>query len=151
VDGLTEGLLEASRQYYLNLEEAMNAAGTSTKQFATDASEAINQVISDSDAGTEAVKKMSEEMKTAFDDITDSVNSWQESYGMSMEKIIQANLDIIESFNNMLEALSIDPSDLEVTYNVAKKMDSDAKEPDSFDSGGYTGNWGSFGRLAMLH
>lgn len=151
VDGLTEGLLEASRQYYLNLEEAMNAAGTSTKQFADDASQAINQVISDSDKGTAAVKKMSEEMKTAFEDITDSVSSWQESYGMSMEKIIQANLNVIESFNSMLEALSIDPSDLEITYNVAKKMDSDAKKPDSFDTGGYTGNWGSSGRLAMLH
>ncbi len=151
VDGLTNGLLEASRQYYLNLEEAMNAAGTSTKQFADDASQAINQVISDSDKGTETVKKMSEEMKTAFEDITNSVSSWQESYGMSMEKIIQANLNIIESFNNMLEALSIDPSDLEITYNVAKKMDSDAKKPDSFDTGGYTGNWGSSGRLAMLH
>lgn len=151
VDGLTEGLLEASRQYYLNLEEAMNAAGTSTKQFADDASQAINQVISDSDKGTAAVKKMSEEMKTAFEDITDSISSWQESYGMSMEKIIQANLNVIESFNSMLEALSIDPSDLEITYNVAKKMDSDAKKPDSFDTGGYTGNWGSSGRLAMLH
>lgn len=151
VDGLTNGLLEASRQYYLNLEEAMNAAGTSTKQFADDASQAINQVISDSDKGTEAVKKMSEEMKTAFEDITNSVSSWQESYGMSMEKIIQSNLNVIESFNNMLEALSIDPSDLEITYNVAKKMDSDAKKPDSFDTGGYTGNWGSSGRLAMLH
>ena len=151
VDGLTEGLLEASRQYYLNLEEAMNAAGTSTKQFADDASQAINQVINDSDKGTAAVKKMSEEMKTAFEGITDSVSSWQESYGMSMEKIIQANLNVIESFNSMLEALSIDPSDLEITYNVAKKMDSDAKKPDSFDTGGYTGNWGGSGRLAMLH
>jgi hypothetical protein len=42
---------------------------------------------------------MAIEMTEAFQEITDMVTNWQETYGMAMEKIIQSNLDVIESFN----------------------------------------------------
>ena len=149
VYNLTLGLEQAAETYYANLEKAMQAAGTSTNGFAEDATEGIQQVVNASQQGTEAVNDMADQMKTAFDEITESVGLWQENYSQNMEEIINSNLQVIKSFNDMLQALSIDPDSITVKYDIAKAAKD--QDIDSYDTGGYTGNWGNSGKLAMLH
>ena len=149
VYNLTLGLQQAAETYYENLEKAMQAAGTSTKDFAEDASESIEQVVQDSQKGTDAVNNMADQMKTAFGEITDSVSSWQENYSKNMEAIIESNLKVVKSFNDMLESLSINPDSITVKYDIANAAKD--QDIDSYDSGGYTGNWGTAGKLAVLH
>lgn len=149
VYNLTLGLKQAAETYYENLEKAMQAAGTSTSGFAEDATEGIQQVVDASQQGTDAVNDMADQMKTAFDEITESVGQWQENYSQNMEEIINSNLQVIKSFNDMLSALSIDPDSITVKYDIAKAAKD--QDIDSYDTGGYTGNWGSSGKLAMLH
>lgn len=149
VYNLTLGLEQAAETYYANLEKAMQAAGTSTSGFAEDATEGIQQVVNASQQGTEAVNDMADQMKTAFDEITESVGLWQENYSQNMEEIINSNLQVIKSFNDMLQALSIDPDSITVKYDIAKAAKD--QDIDSYDTGGYTGNWGNSGKLAMLH
>lgn len=149
VYNLTLGLEQAAETYYANLEKAMQAAGTSTSGFAEDATEGIQQVVDASQQGTEAVNDMADQMKTAFDEITESVGLWQENYSQNMEEIINSNLQVIKSFNDMLQALSIDPDSITVKYDIAKAAKD--QDIDSYDTGGYTGNWGNSGKLAMLH
>ena len=149
VYNLTLGLEQAAETYYANLEKAMQAAGTSTNGFAEDATEGIQQVVNASQQGTEAVNDMADQMKTAFDEITESVELWQENYSQNMEEIINSNLQVIKSFNDMLQALSIDPDSITVKYDIAKAAKD--QDIDSYDTGGYTGNWGNSGKLAMLH
>lgn len=149
VDDLTTGLMEAATTYYQNLEAAMNAADTSTGDFAEDTAANIDAVVEKSKEGAEAIDQMAIEMTEAFQEITDMVTNWQETYGMAMEKIIQSNLDVIESFNNMLEALSIDADKINVSYDINTSPEKD--NPAAFDTGGYTGKWGDIGKLAVLH
>ena len=149
VYNLTLGLEQAAETYYDNLEKAMQAAGTSTSGFAEDATEGIQQVVDASKEGTDAVNDMADQMKTAFDEITEFVGQWQENYSQNMEEIINSNLQVIKSFNDMLQALSIDPDSITVKYDIAKAAKD--QDIDSYDTGGYTGNWGSSGKLAMLH
>lgn len=149
VYNLTLGLEQAAETYYANLEKAMQAAGTSTSGFVEDATEGIQQVVNASQQGTEAVNDMADQMKTAFDEITESVGLWQENYSQNMEEIINSNLQVIKSFNDMLQALSIDPDSITVKYDIAKAAKD--QDIDSYDTGGYTGNWGNSGKLAMLH
>lgn len=149
VYNLTLGLEQAAETYYANLEKAMQAAGTSTSGFAEDATKGIQQVVNASQQGTEAVNDMADQMKTAFDEITESVGLWQENYSQNMEEIINSNLQVIKSFNDMLQALSIDPDSITVKYDIAKAAKD--QDIDSYDTGGYTGNWGNSGKLAMLH
>ena len=149
VYNLTLGLEQAAETYYANLEKAMQAAGTSTNGFAEDATKGIQQVVNASQQGTEAVNDMADQMKTAFDEITESVGLWQENYSQNMEEIINSNLQVIKSFNDMLQALSIDPDSITVKYDIAKAAKD--QDIDSYDTGGYTGNWGNSGKLAMLH
>ena len=149
VDDLTTGLMEAATTYYQNLEAAMNAADTSTGDFAEDTAANIDAVVEKSKEGAEAIDQMAIEMTEAFQEITDMVINWQETYGTAMEKIIQSNLDVIESFNQMLEALSIDADKINVSYDINTAPEKD--NPAAFDTGGYTGKWGDIGKLAVLH
>ena len=66
-----------------------------------------------------------------------------------MEAIIESNLKVIKSFNDMLESLSINPDSITVKYDIANAAKD--QDIDSYDSGGYTGNWGTVGKLAVLH
>ena len=146
VDTLTQGLMTGDEIYYANLEAAMNAAGTSTGNFAEDTAANIDAVVEKSIEGAEAVDQMAIEMIDAFSEITNSVQNWQESYGTAMQAIIDSNLAVIESFNQMLEALSIDPNSITVKYDLINSNNA----PQQFASGRYTGEWGNYGKLAIL-
>ena len=86
-------------------------------------------------------------MSSSLKDITDSVTTWQETYGQVMQQIINSNLDVINSFNDMLEALSIDKNSITVKYDI---LSDETKKPEQYASGGYTGKWGNYGKLAIL-
>ncbi|WP_291627886.1 hypothetical protein [Clostridium sp.] len=55
VNTLTQGLMTGAEIYYANLEAAMNAAGTSTGNFAEDTAANIDAVVEKSIEGAEAV------------------------------------------------------------------------------------------------
>ena len=149
-DTLAKSLETAAEAYYSNIAKAMEAAGTSTKDFAEEVKKSVDSIKTDSQAGAESVQKMADSMGTAFDQITKSVGVWQETYGKQMQKIRDENLAVVESFNAMLKAMSIDPDEFRVSYDFSKVAKSKS-DNSSFDTGGYTGNWGPDGRIAVLH
>ena len=149
VDILTTGLVDAATTYYAHMEQAMQAAGTSTNDFATDMQENIDTVVQKSEEGAAAIEDMAEKMASAFWDISDSVTQWQEGYGAAMQQVIDSNLAVVESFNNMLKELSIDPDSIKVEYDIS--TDYGLENASSMDTGGYTGTWGTAGKLAILH
>jgi hypothetical protein len=145
---LTSSLLQAAETYYINLENAMNAADTTTEDFAADTAENIDKIVEASKDGAEAIDQMAKEMTEAFGAITDSVSNWQKTYGMAMQEIINSNMDVIESFNKMLETLSLGDKKITVSYDIIENQDTPAE---AFDTGGYTGEWGRGGRVAVVH
>ena len=147
VNTLTQGLMQGAEVYYANLQDAMNAAGTSTEDFAKDFEEKIKEIEDKSEESTNKIKDLAKDMSSSLKDITDSVTTWQETYGEVMQQIINSNLDVINSFNDMLEALSIDKNSITVKYDI---LSDDTKKPEQYASGGYTGKWGNYGKLAIL-
>ena len=145
---LTSSLLQAAETYYINLENAMNAADTTTEDFAADTAENIDKIVEASKDGAEAIDQMAKEMTEAFGAIADSVSNWQETYGMAMQEIVNSNMDVIESFNKMLETLSLGDKKITVSYDIIENQDTPAA---AFDTGGYTGEWGRGGRVAIVH
>lgn len=146
---MTESLLQAAQTYFTNLEDAMNAADTSVGSFGEDVGASIDEVATKSEEGAAAVEDMAERMNTAVYGVMDTIVEWQESYGTAMQKVIESNLDVIESFNDMMKTLSAETGDVTVTYSLAKAAGEEA-DIEQFASGGYTGAWGSTGKLAIL-
>jgi hypothetical protein len=98
-------------------------------------------------------------MDTAMTDIIDKVAGWQEEYGREIDKIINKNLRVIETYNNMIKALSGASGKITISYDVdsttSSPVDTGTTVPEGTAqaaTGGYTGNWGSNeGKLAILH
>lgn len=143
---MTEQLLAAADTYYRNLEEAMNAADTSVEDFGEDIGASIDEVVAKSEEGATAVEDMADRMNTAVNDLMDTIQSWQESYGLAMEEIINDNLAVIASINELTKKLSLEDYDASVSWNFTKR-----EEPTGMASGGYTGSWGKEGKLGVLH
>lgn len=150
-DSLVTGLNAAAEAYYTNIAKAMEAAGTSTKDFAEEVKKSVDSIKSNSAEATKSVQKMATDMGTAFEQITKSVGAWQETYGIQMQKIRDENTAVVESFNAMLKAMSIDPEEFRISYDFSKIDKNKSSSASSMDTGGYTGNWGPDGRIAVLH
>jgi hypothetical protein len=99
VEALTIGLLKAAEEFYTSTNEAMNAAGTSTENFAEDATDSFKEVGAESERTAETVEYTAERMKTAFEDITENVTAWQKEYSKQMDEAIARNIAFVDSIN----------------------------------------------------
>ena len=156
---LVSGLTTAATTYYQNIGLATEAAGSSITDFADLLEEDIEAIKSKSGEAASSVEDMATRMDTAMTDIIDKVAGWQEEYGREIDKIINKNLRVIETYNNMIKALSGASGKITISYDVdsttSSPVDVGATVPEGTAqaaTGGYTGNWGSNeGKLAILH
>ena len=146
---LMNELYGAAEQYYTNMAAAMEAAGTTTGTFADDLATNVDQIKQDSEEAATAVEDMATQMQEQMDNIINKVGEWQRTYGEAMNEIINANLAVIDSFNEMLATLSMDDSTVTVKYDI-QNHNSDVLDAERFATGGYTGSWGNTGRLGIL-
>ena len=150
---LIENLMSAANDYYTNLNTAMEAAGTSTETFSDILAEDVLSIQTNSEIASEAVKSMAEQMDTSIGNIMSSVEKWQIDYGNQIDLILNKNLQLINSFNDMIKVLSGgDMSGIDISYNISRTQVQDPENIASGDTGMYTGNWGTKdGKLAILH
>ena len=150
---LIENLMSAANDYYTNLNTAMEAAGTSTGTFSDVLAEDVLSIQTNSEIASNAVKSMAEQMDTSIGNIMTSVEKWQIDYGNQIDLILNKNLQLINSFNDMIKVLSGgDMSGIDISYNISRTQDQDTENIASGDTGMYTGNWGTKdGKLAILH
>lgn len=146
---LMNELYGAAEQYYTNMAAAMEAAGTTTGTFADDLATNVDQIKQDSEEAATAVEDMATHMQEQMDNVINKVGEWQRTYGEAMNEIINANLAVIDSFNEMLATLSMDDSTVTVKYDI-QNHNSDVLDAERFATGGYTGSWGNTGRLGIL-
>lgn len=139
VDTLTKGLMQGAEAYYTNLQEAMKAAGTSTDDFAKDFAEKIKKVEDDSVKSTDRIKDLATNMSSSLKKITDSVSAWQKTYGEIMQKVVDSNLDVINTFNQMLEVLSKIDSITSIYDTPTSNNGSNQSAPGDYD--GDLRNW----------
>ncbi|MFP7171394.1 hypothetical protein [Terribacillus halophilus] len=74
-------------------------------------------------------------------DVTKQLNSFTNFINDNMEAIGES------ISNNLVDRLK----EASEAFNVIVKENTTGKSVSSFDTGGYTGKWGSTGKLAMLH
>ena len=107
--GLIGELLDAYLQWSQNTDDAMNAAGTSSEDFAEDMDTAVHGeggIVDSSTAATDAVDKMATQMVAGFDTISSAVERWQSQVGDAADAVIKDYLETVTAYNMMVEALS---------------------------------------------
>ena len=134
---------EAYNKWKENNEATNNAVDTSTSQVSEKYVSNMNKMAESSDKVAESTKNMAEQMNSSMDDILANADNFFTKYGNYLDELLTKINSITSALNNMEVKMA------DVGYTTTG--DTQVVKAQSFDTGGYTGSWGSTGKLAVLH
>ena len=177
---MLEGSSAALEQFHSDINNADAAAGVNTEDFAEQVSQTIGEVGDRAKQTTEELHKLSAELLGEFKISLQEVLNWEDQYAEKMKVAIDANEKFIQSINDIIARLVVlESSNPELKVARTVYIDAEAKHEKfvqdngdiydkdweqakqnwndylskyiaQFDTGGYTGSWGSEGRMAIL-
>ena len=95
---------EAFSTWQVNIEEAMNNAGTSIGTFEEDATDSLNSVAEQSEETKDQMVSDAEEIVGAIEEVTSAVVKWEDEYSQAVQKMLNYNTSLIKSFNATIAA-----------------------------------------------
>ncbi len=97
---------EAWKEYQANLEEVMEAAGTSVNTFANTVTDRTDEISTEAEEVKESVDQLTESLKNEMEAITEYISKWQQDYVKAIEDIINSNTKLVESCKDLINMLT---------------------------------------------
>lgn len=138
---MTEAVEQASEAYKEYQENLSNTVGDLVDLNDT-VSGAIEDVVDATDTAKNKAVELSETFETAFDEADTALKKFSDNYSTYIDGMITKTEQLLNLINQLYETKSGENSGKEIP---------DIQTPTGFDTGGYTGAWGSMGKLAILH
>lgn len=153
-ESLIGRLVTAYKSMRDQITAANAAAGVETEDLATallgNIEAATQEAEAAADGITDAAIEIVSQITSIGDAVTDMVNNYSQAMA-TMEAETDAMLGVLLDFLTAYGEIG----DLNVEPGVLAEIEARRRErqenPEGFDTGGYTGAWGSEGRLAYLH
>lgn len=153
-ESLIGRLVTAYKSMRDQITAANAAAGVETEDLATallgNIEAATQEAEAAADGITDAATEIINQITSIGDAVTDMVNNYSQAMA-TMEAETDAMLGVLLDFLTAYGEIG----DLNVEPGVLAEIEARRRErqenPEGFDTGGYTGAWGSEGRLAYLH
>ena len=153
-ESLIGRLVTAYKSMRDQITAANAAAGVETEDLATALLGNIEAATQEAEAAandiTDAATEIVSQITSIGDAVTDMVNNYSQAMA-TMEAETDAMLGVLLDFLTAYGEIG----DLKVEPGVLAEIKARRRErqenPEGFDTGGYTGAWGSEGRLAYLH
>ena len=153
-ESLIGRLVTAYKSMRDQITAANAAAGVETEDLATALLGNIEAATQEAEAAandiTDAATEIVGQITSIGDAVTDMVNNYSQAMA-TMEAETDAMLGVLLDFLTAygeIGDLSIEPG---VLAEIEARRRERQENPEGFDTGGYTGAWGSEGRLAYLH
>lgn len=138
---MTEAVEKASEAYKEYQENLSDTVGDLVDLNDT-VSGAIEDVVDVTDTAKNKAVELSETFETAFDEADTALKEFSDNYSTYIDGMITKTEQLLNLINQLYETKSGENSGKETP---------DIQTPTGFDTGGYTGAWGSMGKLAILH
>lgn len=153
-ESLIGRLVTAYKSMRDQITAANAAAGVETEDLATallgNIEAATQEAEAAADGITDAATEIVSQITSIGDAVTDMVNNYSQAMA-TMEAETDAMLGVLLDFLTAYGEIG----DLNIEPGVLAEIEARRRErqenPEGFDTGGYTGAWGSEGRLAYLH
>ena len=153
-ESLIGRLVTAYKTMREQIAAANAAAGVETEDLATallgNIEAATQEAEAAADGITEAATEIVSQITSIGDAVTNMVNNYSEAMA-TMEAETDAMLGVLLDFLTAygeIGDLDIDPG---VLAEIEARRQARQENPEGYDTGGYTGAWGTEGRLAYLH
>ena len=138
---MTEAVEKASKAYE-EYQENLNDTVGDLVDLNDTISGAIEDVVDATDTAKHKAVELSETFETAFDEADTALKEFSDNYSTYIDGMITKTEQLLNLINQLYETKSDEDSGAETP---------DIQTPTGFDTGGYTGAWGSMGKLAILH
>lgn len=148
------------------IAEINTTAGTSTGTLGEDIGKKVQQLTDDAKEAAEKMEtsagKIKESVAGITGAVTDMLDKFEGRVGAAADKVDLLTLSIMSLFKTLgvdgFENLQLDGKlselwlKIQATENAKPTATTSEDGPDTgYDTGGYTGSWGTEGRLAFLH
>ena len=173
-DSFLYNMSDALKDRQKMLDSILELTGTSISQFANQVSLVTTGVGDASEETKNQVSDLSNLLNEKFSDALAQAVSWEKEYAKGIIDMTQQNEKMIASLNDLIATLatlrsynhlhdSLDDylaasrnyssgkMSKEQFKSISEKFDAELREATSLDTGGYTGNWGPEGKIAILH
>lgn len=155
-DSLIGRLVEAYKAMRQQIQQANEAAGYDTESLATALVGNIGTATTQAETAAQSITTSAQNIATAIGQMTTGIGDAMDEYCDAMSAMVESTDVLLDA---LLDFLSIagDIGDLEIDEGILAEIRRRKEErenqgnPASMDTGGYTGSWGSDGRVAILH
>ena len=155
-DSLIGRLVEAYKAMRQQIQQANEAAGYDTESLATALVGNIGTATTQAENAAQNITTSAQNIATAIGEMTTGIGDAMDEYCDAMSAMVESTDVLLDA---LLDFLSIagDIGDLEIDEGILAEIRRRKEErenqgnPASMDTGGYTGSWGSDGRVAILH
>ena len=155
-DSLIGKLVTAYTAMRQQINEANEAAGVDTEDLASTILGNIQAATDEAEQAAADITTAAGQIVTQITSIGSAVTTMVNNYSDAMEQMeaetdamLGVLLDFLAAYGEIGD-LDIDPGIL-AEINRRRQERQNSGNPASMDTGGYTGSWGSEGRLALLH
>ena len=153
-ESLIGRLVTAYKTMREQIAAANAAAGVETEDLATALLGNIEAATQEAEAAADDITEAATEIVTQITSIGDAVTNMVNNYSQAMatmeaetDAMLGVLLDFLTAYGEIGD-LDIEPS---VLAEIEERRRARQENPEGYDTGGYTGAWGSEGRLAYLH
>ena len=153
-ESLIGRLVTAYKTMREQIAAANAAAGVETEDLATALLGNIEAATQEAEAAADGITEAATEIVTQITSIGDAVTNMVNNYSQAMatmeaetDAMLGVLLDFLTAYGEIGD-LDIDPG---VLAEIEARRRERQENPEGYDTGGYTGAWGSEGRLAYLH
>lgn len=156
-DSLIGRLVTAYAAMRRQIDEANEAAGTTTGDLASQILGNISTATTQAQEAATGIQTAAGQISTAIGGMVDNIDEAMRTYCTAMSNMLNITDTLLESLVDFL-ALAGDIGDLDIDPGILSQIRArieanrnQENNPEGYDTGGYTGAWGSEGRIAMLH
>lgn len=153
-ESLIGRLVTAYKTMRDQIAAANAAAGVETEDLATALLGNIEAATQEAEAAADGITEAATEIVTQITSIGDAVTNMVNNYSQAMatmEAETDAMLGVLLDFLTAYGAVGDLEIDEGVLAEINRRRQERQENPEGYDTGGYTGAWGSEGRLAYLH
>ena len=138
--GLLYDLNNAYVNWEANVEAAMNAAGTSVADFATEMGTQVSNALAESEDLTDGMEELGDDIVNEFDEMVDAAEDWANTWSAIIDQTIAENEALVESFQAILDAWSAatpdeEPEEEEQPQEEEPSTPSEEEEEEEEDDG----------------
>ena len=151
VNSLYSADAKARADWVASNEETNRRVDTTTKQFAENYVGTLGEVVETSNEVAKSAEEMAAAMGPAMEEVLDEADAFFNDIGLYMDNLVENIKAIVSAINDLQEVLAgVDP---EWQSKILGKLPEGSEKSNmaGYDTGGYTGAWGSSGKLAILH